>query len=877
MAFANCGTFILAHTSRRREELPRTKLPPQDRVAELLAPGIEEPRHVKPRRKPQISTFEEAYPGLIPGRESGGLRAMQAQVTQGRRSTRPAEELFEAQAPPLEISDYDALPRTVSLKGNKGGEAEMAEAAGRDRLALVGETRLILGELWPAWNLWHSEESLPAGERTRGAVLRAALSKLGPIFVKIGQTLSERPDLIGDEACEELKLLQQENEPFSTDMAFAMILEDLGHKGPLSPGGYTSKDGDPTAAPLLAEARLTDISPEPVAAASLGQVYYAKTLDGREVAIKVQRPGSLRQVALDWTCWALGLMVMDFYWGGQGDEYPKIADEVAQGVFKELDYHNEARNAAIFLKKHKFLAFVTAPEWVPELTGPEGTARVLTLSWIHGRKLQEIESKEERMQMVDMAVEACVSSLVFTGFVHADPHAGNMLLTEDGRLAFLDFGLMGTVEPRIMDGFAAGIQHLLAERWLPLAKVMQDVGFMAVGEEGGFKKVVDPSARVFEYRSCPDEEFALALEAQMKAEEGGLSRFGALAGALTKLSDRYHMTMPGYIILFIRTFLTLEGIAGVVKPDFNIYEASLPYALQRALSPKTEEAVAALRETWVTDTGAPRWDTLNALAQNLAEPADAQGQGGPDPAARQNSSASSSPSYGEVLRRVLQSPEGRALRRILVDLDFRQLLRGLAGPQGAQVRSAAGEALAARLRQAKAGGARAKKEDSLEPVRALSRQQERGQKALRVIRGVQLQRFRGLHALMAVGHRKNGGAGTCRGVEAAATERLYSSGGFGSSLEVRVAAPAPEPRGSGNAMAAAAETLCWSLCLRCRRLCDGLCHPCRPAAGKVHWGQLSRWHQASLVWPGCSRSHLDHAWQCSVVRASAEPSSASTG
>ena len=90
---------------------------------------------------------------------------------------------------------------------------------------------------------------------------------------------------------------------------------------------------------------------------------------------------------------------------------------------KELDYHNEARNAAIFLKKHKFLAFVTAPEWVPELTGPEGTARVLTLSWIHGRKLQEIESKEERMQMVDMAVEACVSSLVFTGFVHADPHA----------------------------------------------------------------------------------------------------------------------------------------------------------------------------------------------------------------------------------------------------------------------------------------------------------------------------------------------------------------------------------------------------------------------------------------------------------------------
>lgn len=92
---------------------------------------------------------------------------------------------------------------------------------------------------------------------------------------------------------------------------------------------------------------------------------------------------------------------------------------------------------------------------------------------------------------------------------------------------------------------------------------------MAVGDEGGFKKVVDPTARIFEYTSCPDEEFAAALEAQMKAEEGGLSRFGALAGALTKLSNHYHMVMPGYIILFIRTFLTLEGIAGVVRLPSN--------------------------------------------------------------------------------------------------------------------------------------------------------------------------------------------------------------------------------------------------------------------------------------------------------------------
>ncbi|CAE7229899.1 unnamed protein product [Symbiodinium sp. CCMP2592] len=301
-----------------------------------------------------------------------------------------------------------------------------------------------------------------------------------------------------------------------------------------------------------------------------------------------------------------------------------------------------------------------------------------------------------------------------------------------------------------------------------------------------------------------------------------------------------------------------------------------------------QEAVAALRETWVTDTGAPRWDTLNALAQNLAEPADAQGQGGPDPAGRQNSSASSSPSYGEVLRRVLQSPEGRALRRILVDLDFRQLLLGLAGPQGALVRSAASDALAARLRlQKQAGAARAKETAArarapASPAPATTaaisfqaRQQERGQKALRVrssaqagsrcdveseppslraevIRGVQLQRFRGLHALpLGSAPRPHSssirdGRGRFPGFDLQSllfrlptglpifapifgppgkprtwprdtSAKLPREGhlkGQGDQSKVtpqkapllqaivRVAAPAPEPRGSGNAMAA---------------------------------------------------------------------------
>jgi len=299
---------------------------------------------------------------------------------------------------------------------------------------------------------WRAQESWPAERRTRGVVLRDSISRLGAATVKCGQTLAERPDLIGEEAAGYLKQLQGDNAPFPNALAWQMIAEDLGWAGPLAPGC-------PHAAGVAGPTLFAQLSTTPIAAASLAQVYYAVTHEGKELAIKVQRPGLLRCVALDMFVLRLLLDGARRFWNTIAD-LGVIADEVGAGVFRELDVHGEAANAAEFQRRLAFLGFVRTPAWDPRFTGPRGTARVLAMEWVRGRRLQTLPPPLQR-RFVDMAVEASVAQLIRTGFVRAcpragrspttpdaradaDPHAGNLLLDDDGCLVFLDFGLMCT-------------------------------------------------------------------------------------------------------------------------------------------------------------------------------------------------------------------------------------------------------------------------------------------------------------------------------------------------------------------------------------------------------------------------------------------------
>lgn len=555
-------------------------------------------------------------------------------------------------------------------------------------------TLWIAGGIWLAWRD-RKEDDAPAPTLTtsllrqspvtaRGEALRRGLQKMGVFFVKIGQTAAQRPDIVGDEVAEELKGLQEQSTPFSDELALQILAEDLAHDGPLAPGVVPSNchaDG-----PTL----LKELNPKFVASASLGQVYRGRMHDGREVALKIQRPGVRDVLGLDW---AVATLVSRGYQKllGSPNDYGQVVDTVAKGVRMELDYFNEAANAEEFALRHAFLPFVTSPGWIPELMGPRESSRVLALNWYPSRAPKELAIEERRL-LVEMAVEACVVQLLVTGFVHADPHEGNLRLGDDGRVVFLDFGLMDRVDFGLMESCAAGVRQVLNKDWLDLTHTFQAVRFtpqpMMKNVDFGIKERP-------RYEPCGNEEFAVAFQKQLESEADGQSRFGAMAVALKKLSDRYLMLTPPFIALLCRTFITLEGLLAddpKMAEEYNVYQTSLPFAVCRLLSPRTRKGGRDLRSSFLKEESSEvNWSSLSALVM----------------AGSDNSASSSSGATEEeighfdlgtaaaVQRRLLLTAEGIALRRLCFEVDAFQACCGfLTCKDAAPLREAAMSSLA---------------------------------------------------------------------------------------------------------------------------------------------------------------------------------------
>ena len=414
----------------------------------------------------------------------------------------------------------------------------------------------------------------------RASELRQMLTRLGPTFIKVGQALSTRPDLVRKDFLEELTKLQDQLPPFDNAIAFSILEEEL--ERPLSEV-------------------YREISPDPIAAASLGQVYSAVLHSGEKVAVKVQRPSLAPKLTLDlylmrWAAnWFTPWLPLNL-----GHDLTMIIDEFGAKLFEEIDYLNEGINAEKFAANFRNHSGIK----VPAVYWLYTTAHVLTLEWINGYKLTDTEKIQsanlDEDALIEIGVVAGLRQLLEHGFFHADPHPGNLLATPDGRMAYLDFGMMDQLQENTKETIASSVVHLINRDYYALAGDFIELGFLT------------PDTKI--------EPIIPALEEVLGKGMGESVRnfnFKSVTDQFSELMYDYPFRVPAQFSLIIRSVVTQEGLALSIDPDFKIVDVAFPYVSRRLLRGESPEMRWRLVEVLFQD-GKFQWQRLEnmiAIAQ----------------------------------------------------------------------------------------------------------------------------------------------------------------------------------------------------------------------------------------------------------------------
>lgn len=409
--------------------------------------------------------------------------------------------------------------------------------------------------------------SWEANSPKRAQQLVQLLTDLGPTFIKIGQALSIRADLLSPAYLEALTELQDRVPPFPTAKADEIIESELGR-----PVGEIFEE----------------ISPAPIASASLGQVYRAKLRDGPEVAVKVQRPGMEEVVALDLYLLKLGAGPLRWFLeltrSGLNTDIPGLVDEWGKGFVGELDYRQEAANAKSFsrdIESTPLGGAVFAPEPVDSCSNQ----KVLTTEWIVGERL-ETSSAEDVTKLCSVAMNSYLTMMLETGVLHADPHPGNLLRTPDGRLCILDWGLVTNLDPSFRVAYIEHIAHLVSGDYEPVPRDLVTIGFVPEGMEDDVVKseVVDTLANVYGQWSMGGGAKQMDVNALFSQIQGLSREYGNL------------FRVPPYFFYIARAFAVLEGIGLSNNASYSVVNECLPYVAQRLISdgnPRISKALAS--------------------------------------------------------------------------------------------------------------------------------------------------------------------------------------------------------------------------------------------------------------------------------------------
>ncbi|KAL7570674.1 hypothetical protein ACA910_014947 [Epithemia clementina (nom. ined.)] len=456
---------------------------------------------------------------------------------------------------------------------------------------------------------------LKAAEPRRAKIALRLCEQLGPTFIKLGQALSIRTDLIPEPYALELRSLQDAVPPFDSVTARAVLKEELGVSD--------------------LSTIFSSLSSEPVASASIGQVYkgtLAKT--GQEVAVKVQRPGILSEIALDLhvlrtlTPWQTRLQnAVNGVATTQKDLDLAVAlvDEWGRGFVAETDYRLEAQNTRDFqaAMESRELKAVCAPTVVTDLV----TDRVLVTEWVTGTRLDR-DASPDVPRLCGVAINAYLTMLLDTGVLHCDPHPGNLLRTTDGKLCVLDWGMTLRVPNNLQYALLELIAHINVENYDAIPQDFINLGFSPEGVTaerlkqsgitegltfafrqlsagGGPKKIQERVKAEFQQRygsELSDSELREAARAEMlQRMEEQLASEGVDVKGVTNIMEemskrnRELFQLPPYVLYVARAFSTLEGIGLSIDENYAIVQECYPYLARRLFTDRSPRAKRALR------------------------------------------------------------------------------------------------------------------------------------------------------------------------------------------------------------------------------------------------------------------------------------------
>lgn len=411
------------------------------------------------------------------------------------------------------------------------------------------------------------------------------ITDLGPCFIKLGQALSTRPDLVRQDWLTELTNLQDNLPPFKHKIALKIIEDELG---------------------LPANELFDDFPDEPIASASLGIVYKARKKNNNFCAVKVQRPNLYFLIRRD----IVILKILATTFGSFlplniGVGIGEIIDEFGKALFDEIDYEQEGKNALKFADLFKSNPNV----FIPKLEKDFSSKRVITTSWIDGVKLRDREILEQNNLIPSSYIRTCVISglqqLFEYGYFHADPHPGNMFALkggtlDNGHLAYVDFGMMDTITNSDRLTLIKAIVHLINQEYLLMAKDFQKLGFLT--KEQDLEELVEPLKEV--------------LGGSFGAEVGNFN-LKNVTDKFSKLMYSYPFRVPSRFALIIRAVVSQEGLALRLDPEFKILKIAYPYIAKKLLTDNSDEIVNILLEVVFDNEGRIQIDKLESLLNTL--------------------------------------------------------------------------------------------------------------------------------------------------------------------------------------------------------------------------------------------------------------------